>query len=523
MNTNDDNGVVWKFSPQSIFALAMAAILISVAYSVAISELLRIWGVREEYSYGYMIPFITAFLIWQRKDLLERMNFSGAWFGVVLALIGFSIYFLGELSALYLLVQYSMIIMVLGLALAMTGWPAFRIIFVPLLFLLFMIPLPQFFLGEISQQLQFLSSEIGVAFIRAFGISVYLEGNVIDLGVYKLQVVEACSGLRYLFPLMALGFMAAYFFNGAMWKRVVIFISTIPITIFMNSFRIGAIGVMVEHWGIDMAEGFLHDFEGWIIFMACMAVLMAEMWFLARIGPDKKPLHVAFGIIMPEPAPKKFNVVSRKIPLPYYFALSILSAVVLASYVLPDREEFIPKRKTFASFPLNIENWHGRTDTLETIILDELKLNDYMLANYRDNETTVNLYIAFYDSQRKGQSAHSPRTCVPGGGWKITDISPVDVKTPSNFSLKVNRVEIQKGEIKQLMYYWFQGRGRNITNEYLVKWFIFWDSLRIQRSDGALVRIGVLIPPGGDVEFAENKLKDFTEKMLPVLGDYVPN
>jgi len=523
MNTNDNNGVIWKFSPQLITAAVIAAILIIVAYSAAIGELLRVWGVREEYSYGYMIPFIAAFLVWQRKDLLERINFSGSWFGVVLTLIGSFIYIVGELSTLYLLVQYSMIIMVLGLALALTGWPAFRIIFVPLMFLIFMIPLPQFLLGEISQQLQFISSEIGVAVIRAFGISVYLEGNVIDLGVLKLQVVEACSGLRYLFPLMTLGFMAAYFFNGAMWKRVVIFVSTIPITVFMNSFRIGAIGVMAEYWDIEVAEGFLHDFEGWIIFMACLGVLLAEMWFLARIGPEKKPLSVAFGITLPEPTPQNVNVVRRKTPLTYLFALSTLSIVVLTSQLLPDRSEIIPERKVFASFPMDIENWHGRSERLESIVLDELRLNDYMLANYTDNETAVNLYIAYYDSQKKGQSAHSPRTCIPGGGWKIKDISSVEVKMPGDIMLKVNRIEIQKGEIKQLMYYWFQGRGRNITNEYLVKWFIFWDSLRIQRTDGALVRVGALIPSGSDVVSTEKKLQDFLGKMLPVLVDYVPD
>ena len=110
-----------------------------------------------------------------------------------------------------------------------------------------------------------------------FGISVYLEGNVIDLGSYKLQVVEACSGLRYLFPLVSLSFIAAYIYHGAFWKKAIIFLSSIPITVLMNSFRIGVIGVLVEYGGPGQAEGFLHDFEGWIIFMACIAILVLEM------------------------------------------------------------------------------------------------------------------------------------------------------------------------------------------------------------------------------------------------------
>ena len=148
-------------------------------------------------------------------------------------------------------------------------------IWAPLLFLLFMIPLPNFLYNNLSAQLQLLSSELGVAVIRLFDIGVYLEGNVIDLGTYKLQVVEACSGLRYLFPLTSLAFLMAYLFKAAAWKRIVIFLSSIPITLLINSFRIGVIGVLVEYWGPGQAEGFLHDFEGWVVFMSSLGVLLS--------------------------------------------------------------------------------------------------------------------------------------------------------------------------------------------------------------------------------------------------------
>jgi len=119
-----------------------------------------------------------------------------------------------------------------------------RKIWIPLLFLGFMIPLPSFLYNNLSAYLQLISSQLGVAFIRLFGVSVYLEGNVIDLGTYQLQVVEACNGLRYLFPLMSLAFLSAYFFKGAMWKRAIIFLSSIPITVLMNSVRIGITGMI---------------------------------------------------------------------------------------------------------------------------------------------------------------------------------------------------------------------------------------------------------------------------------------
>jgi len=525
MATTSDTNLIWKEGWSLWLILGVIAMLVGMIYFSSIQELVRIWGVKEEYSYGYMIPFITAFLIWQRKDRLQQQSFKGSWWGVVLVVFAIILLALGRLSTLFLIEQISLVLLVAGLAWALMGWSAFRIIAVPLLILFFMIPLPQFFLTEISQQLQFISSEIGVAVIRLFGISVYLEGNVIDLGTYKLQVVEACSGLRYLFPLMTLGFIAAYIFKGAFWKRAIIFLSTIPITILMNSFRIGVIGVMVEYWGSSMAEGFLHDFEGWIVFMACTALLVLEMWVLAMVGRDRLPLHEAFGIDLPEPVGEDSKIAYRKIVPAFIMSSFLVVMTALVVTLMPDRIEIRPERKSFTEFSMTLPGWQGSGDQLESVILDELKLSDYLLADYvSDSGNRVNLYVAYYASQRQGESAHSPRTCLPGGGWKIKSLAEKAVEgvTVAGIPLYVNRALIQKGEYRQLVYYWFQQRGRIINNEYLVKWFIFWDSLMQKRSDGALVRLVYLMPPGSDEVDADRVLAAFIAEAAVLLDDYIP-
>lgn len=525
--TIDNNPlVVWKESPLIWLTLACVAGVIGFIFFEGLTELERIWELKEEYSYGYMIPFISLFLIWQRKDLLERISFNGSWAGFALVVLGFALFMMGNLSTLFLIVQYSFLVVVLGLALAFCGWSGFKIIAVPLLFLAFMIPLPAFFLTEISTRLQFISSEIGVWVIRLFGISVFLEGNVIDLGSLKLQVVEACSGLRYLFPLMTLGFMAAYFFKAAFWKRAIVFLSTIPITVLMNSFRIGLIGVTVEYWGKGMAEGILHDFEGWAVFMACTAVLVAEMWVLSRIGKGRLPLREAFGLELPALTPKDAEIRPRVLPKPYLAALGVVVAVAVATLVMPERVELQPKRKDFMEFPLELGKWKGRGDHLEQIYLDELKLDDYLLVDFADEQgRPVNFYMAYYASQRKGESAHSPRTCVPGGGWEMFGLAPYKVAgiTVNGQPLTVNRAVIQRGEQKQMMYYWFQQRGRVLTNEYLVKWMIFWDALTRNRTDGALIRVVVPVAPGEDVAETEQRLQGFLREATGQLSNFVPD
>lgn len=525
-NVTKNSQVIWK-EPALLWGLFVTCLGLTVfLFFDALVEMEHIWNIQEEYGHGYIIPFITAFLIWQKKDQIEQLEFNGSRLGVVVILLALVLFYMGELSAIYVISQYAFVFLLYGVVLSLVGLKIFRLIFVPLLILLFMIPLPAFLLNNLSSYLQLISSEIGVFFIRLFDISVFLEGNVIDLGVYKLQVVEACSGLNYLFPLMTLAFISAYFFTGAFWKKVIIFLSSIPITILMNSIRIGIIGVTVEYWGIEMAEGFLHDFEGWAVFMSCIAILVLEMWILASIGKDRLPLREAFGLDFPEPSPEDADVRYRDVPKPFYASLVIIVLVAVSTFALPETEEVVPERKNYAEFPMDFEQWHGRAGYIESQVLEALKLTDYVKIDYRNLEDggVLNFYSAYYDSQKKGSSAHSPRSCIPGGGWRITSLQPHQITGTviDGVPLVVNRLVIEKGNVKQLVYYWFQQRGRIITNEYLMKWYLFWDSATLSRTDGALMRLTTVLKPGQDISVADKRLESFVREIAPLVPDYVP-
>ena len=266
------------------------------AYWNGLSEAFFRWENQEEYSHGFLIPLVTLYILWEKKGLILSSVATPQWSGVWLILIASIVFLIGEVSALYLLIQYAFVLALIGISLVTIG-KGTRYTVTPILLLLFAIPLPYVLEVLLTAKLQLISSSLGVSFIRLCQIPVFLEGNVIDLGVYQLQVVEACSGLRYLFPLMSLGFIAAYFYQASFWKRALVFLATIPITILMNSFRIGAIGVLVDNWGISMAEGFLHDFEGWIIFMACAVLLFILIWVLEKLTNKGGSVAAVFAVV----------------------------------------------------------------------------------------------------------------------------------------------------------------------------------------------------------------------------------
>ena len=515
----------YRFSNRLVWLCLCVGVCLVAAFWEGLQTMAITWFSTEEYSHGVLIPLIAGFLVWQRRSELARAQFVPSWSGVAVVLMGAALNLIGKLAAIYVLQQYAFMIVLCGLVLTVGGWRMLRELWAPLFLLLFMIPLPNFFFNSLSLQLQLISSQIGVWFIRLFGISVFVEGNVIDLGAMKLQVAEACSGLRYLFPLITLGFIAAYFFKVSLWKRVVLFLSSIPITVLMNSLRIGAIGVLVEHWGAGMAEGFLHDFEGWVVFMFSAALLFAEMILLARIGKAGRSWREVFGVEMPREKPREAAWTERHIPAAFVTAGTMLALVAFAFVLIPRQAEVIPRRQNFATFPAHIGVWQGRQDRLEQVYLDTLKLDDYLMANYAaPQHGLVNFYVAWYDSQKAGQSAHSPRSCLPGGGWRIADLRQRTVEGVliDQQPLQVNRALIESGADKQIVYYWFQQRGRIVTNEYLVKWYLFWDSLREHRTDGALVRLIAPLRPGQSEAEVDSQLRSFAAAVTPTLQRYIP-
>ena len=195
-------------------------------------------------------------------------------------------------------------------------------------------------------------------FIQLLQIPVYLDGNIIDMGTYKLQVVEACSGLRYLYPLLSLSFLAAYLFHGRLWQRILVFLSSIPIAIGMNGFRIGVVGFLVDHWGTAMAEGALHFFEGWVIFLACSALLAGEIFVLARLSGRN-----FFDVFhLPHVKPASINATTTRSSrlVPIAACLSLLCVGGLAAFSISGRSEIIPQRTRFVAFPTHLADWQGQ-------------------------------------------------------------------------------------------------------------------------------------------------------------------
>ncbi|HUL72424.1 MAG TPA: EpsI family protein [Vicinamibacterales bacterium] len=209
------------------------------------------------------------------------------------------------------------------------------------------------------------------------------------------------------------------------------------------------------------------------------------------------------------------------------FACLLLAAVGVAR---ADRAERVPLRATFALFPTQIGEWTGVTDSpLTKREIEVLGVDDYLTrVYYTPQRDSVGLYIGFWQSQRQGSTIHSPQNCLPGAGWEPVSQSLIAFPDPRQNGappLQANRYVVQKGLDRMLVLYWFQSHGRVIASEYWSKFYLVTDAVRLDRTDGAIVRLTVSIDgQGADAEQrADREALAFAGVLLPKLDAYLPN
>ena len=498
----------------------LLVIFLMIVFRDALFEQLYRVTNEERYSHAPLVFFMALYLIWIKRFEIKNHN-DGPWIGVAITIFAGFALVVGELSAIWTIVQYGMLLMCFGLAWTMIGKQIKKIL-IPFMHLFLVIPLPYMLDVMLSGKMQLISSDLGVAISRLLGLTVFQDGNIIDLGIYKLQVVEACSGLNYMYPLMTIGLMMGYMYKAPFYARAILFLSSVPISILMNSARIAVVAVLVNHSGIKAAEGFMHYFEGWVIFLICIGLLLLEAKLLnVALKINDRTLAASFDYLETQHQVLDSRAKSDVQRLPVIIGVSIVLLASFSTFTIKHRAEVIPERAYFSEFPLDINGWKGRTYQFENGENEILQLKDYLLINFNKANTNINLYAGYVESQRSGSVPHSPKACIPGGGWEITNTKIHEVAIDNQKTIKVTRMMIAKGESKQIVYYWFHQRGRDLSNEFSMKFALLYDAIKMNRTDGAIVRYTVPVYKS-EVE-SDRALEDFIRITYPLLLKYIPD
>ncbi len=492
------------------------------SYWGIIQEMVKQWLSNEDYSHGLLIIPIAAYLVWQRRSQLKAAEVRPDWRALPVLVFAIAVFLVGELGAELFTTRVSMLIFVVGVTWFLYGFQVLKLLCFPLAFLFLMLPLPGFIYRNLTFPLQIFSSIWSVKLLHILGVSAIREGNVIDIGFMQLQVVEACSGLRYILPLFTLGVLFAYFGQKIIWKRITLVIATIPIAICANVLRVGGTGFIGVHWGSKAAEGFFHSFSGWVVFMLCIVffgLVNALLKYLpGRTVKKQKTSTASIG------SENKGSIAWPSLLIAMIIILATPFIVKYLGQVPP-----VPLHKPLTTFPVALEGWKGQRSDMDPQIWERVGGQDYVIIDYhKDNRSPVNFYVAYYEYQRKaGDFVHSPRLCLPGAGWYIEKnhvrhLSKDGNKKAAGPVLKFNELVTSKSGTRQLVYFWYQGRGRNFTSEFAAKFYMVWDGLWRRRTDGALVRLIMSFGQGETLDEARHTMDHFALVVTHMLEDYLP-
>ena len=270
---------------KKVAAIGLLVAGVGLVYWQVFRKLIFDWSNDDNYSHGFLIVPIALYFVWERRAKLQSLTPQPTWFGLVVFAGGIFVLLAGLLGSELFLSRVSLLGVLAGMILFLFGWAHLRALIFPLAFLLLMIPLPAIIFNQIAFPLQLLASRVGEYTIRSADIPVLREGNVLVLANTSLEVAEACSGIRSLISLLTLGIVFGYFTDRRAWVRTIIALSTVPVAIISNGARVAGTGIAAHRWGPTVAEGFFHEFSGWVVFAVAFVLILGLQQLIVRLLP----------------------------------------------------------------------------------------------------------------------------------------------------------------------------------------------------------------------------------------------
>lgn len=517
----------------------LIAFLLLIIYAEVLQRLFLNWLQDENYSHGLIIAPLIIFILYLDRNLLkQQLGYPTPIAGLLLITTAFFLLLIGTLGAELFIQRISFVFMLSGIIVYSFGFRLLNLLTVPLTLLIFSIPIPQIIFNKIAFPLQIIASQVAVWGIRFFGVPSIVKGNVIEIlpqgaiQIVQLEVVEACSGIRSLMSLATLAIILAYFTkdqpikielrNRDLWRMSLLILLAIPTAVFTNSIRVMLTGVLTYSYGRQALQTSYHQISGLAVYLLALIILIGFNYLLKGLFKNN-PISEKQIDLPGNSTEMQARTASYHKSINLLLIFLTLGALIVK--FIDARSDVTPQRRQLQEFPRILGNWKqiGSDIYFSPEIEKILQASDYLVRDYASPDgKVVNLYIGYYNSQRTGVTYHSPQNCLPGTGWELKNPSLITINTASNREAPVNFYVIQNTESRELMIYWYQGRGRILSSEFQAKIYMILDKVLKRRSDGAMIRITI---PSSENEDVENlrALIDFSTQVIETLPSFVPD
>ncbi len=492
------------------FMASLFIVALVVLYWRAAGELYTNWTLTDSYyTHGFLIPFVSAYFIWKDRAYLSKLPIAPSASGVVWIAFAALLLLLGDFLGFRVFAHLSLIPMLAGMIAVLLGAQWVRRMWFPLVFLIFMIPIPPSLTQNIALKLKLLAAQSAVALANAVTLPMVQEGSWIHFGDDRLLVGDVCGGLRSLIALLALGAVFAYISKVRTWAKVFIMAMAGPIAVAANIVRIFFLCVVAYFWGSEVAGGKVHDYSGILIFAVAILLFTALDAPLRRFAAEKEDSAEPGS-----PAPARPGK-SRRGPIAFALAILITAtAGHLGILRAQTQGQVDASAKPILDIPATIVDYKqmGSDSEVDERTREILETSTILIRNYQSPVTHRPIQLSIVHAGTTRRSLHFPEVCLVGDGWEIVKQDDV----PVGILFTARRLVLMKGNQYEAVLYWFK-TGDYVTGNFFAN-ALYWakNQITFGSPSSAMIKLSTPIVSDGDAA-AFAALDDFAMKFTPIM------
>lgn len=505
----------------SMVGILIAAFIFS--YYDAISALIKVWFSRDDYSHGFLIPFIAIYFVWVEREKLKTIPIKPhIWGGLILILVANLMFLLGSLGGIVVLQETAILIIIFGFVLMFLGVNYIISLIFPLSYLIFMIPSAiDVVVDRIHWPFQLFSATSSAVLINLLNIPVFHEAQFLNFPNITLEVAKECSGVKYLISIIALAVPLSYFTQKYLWRRLSIVLVAISIGILANVVRVTLIGIWTYNGG--EVHGPSHVLQGLFVSVVGYIFLFIGVWFL------KMPAVIKFNVNHEGNGKKGEqniidNIYSNSLKLKQFnkaWIVTLFLLLIVVGHVYLYKTKPVSLKSPIEGLPVLVGSWSGNiSNTQKDVFPFRVKGADHeIIRNYsKSSENEVLLYVAYFETQKQDKEL------IHDNLYRLYNESKEMQVFINNLheSVSVNRALINKNKSEWLVYYWYDIHGHVVANRYKAKCITAFDGLFYGKTNGAIVMVVKKLQSYDEFEHHFDEEKEFISKIIPILGNYIP-
>jgi len=506
----------WRF----VVSLGILGILLAFLYRSTFAWLVNTWQEDNEFSYGFLIPLISLWLVWlKREHLANLVPRPSPVFGALVILVSGFLLLAGRAGGFVLAEGISLLFILPGIVLFLLGWNYLKVLALPLVYLNFMVPWMEEITNHLHRPFQLLSANLGVLLLDSLGFPVFRDGVNIMLPGVSMEVAEGCSGVQFLTSVIALGIPLVYLTQKT-WKRGIIVIAfSVAISIPTNGARVALAGIMGYHYGSGSFHGPFHIFQGLFVSYVGLIALFVTNWLVCKIPSRSERKLYNRWKARPQESIDPPKETSRRYLFPLVLILMIGIGIYIHLYGSP--RPVSPKR-ALAEFPLSIDDWQGQSSTWLSGDKYFPGIDNGFTRTYRNpSGREINLYIGYFASQRQGKSlisyhANPLRERIRQIPTGLVD--PGQGPGPQTVNLSYPLID----QTRYAALFWYRFPSGELTQRVQTKLKGITDAVVHRRNNGAVILLATIPGNKGEEESVRNDLLTFARVLAPTLREYLP-